>query len=66
MNNHDRESTSGRYTSEGRKQHHELTFYDVVCKILVDRWNKRNTPLHYSFLASKISFFFFCYSSQWL
>jgi len=41
------------YQKEESK-HHELTFYGVLCKILVDQGNKNNTPLHCSFLAYKI------------
>ena len=31
---------------EGKRPEDESTFYEVVHEILVDRWNKNNTPLH--------------------
>ena len=34
------------YRHEGKRLDETSTFYDVVHKILVDRWNKNNTPLH--------------------
>ncbi|XP_020242938.1 uncharacterized protein LOC109821157 [Asparagus officinalis] len=34
------------YRHEGKIKNDPSSFYDVVHKILVDRWNKRNTPLH--------------------
>lgn len=34
------------YKKEGKRHEEPSTFYDVVHEILVDRWNKNNTPLH--------------------
>ena len=34
------------YKHEGKRLEDESTFYNVVHQILVDRWNKNNTPLH--------------------
>ena len=34
------------YRHEGKRQEEASIFYDVVFQILVDRWNKNNTPLH--------------------
>ncbi|CAL5368910.1 unnamed protein product [Camellia sinensis] len=34
------------YKHEGKQLEDESTFYNVVHQILVDRWNKNNTPLH--------------------
>lgn len=34
------------YKHEGKSLDDEIEFYNVVHKILVDRWNKNNTPLH--------------------
>ncbi|RWR83372.1 DUF659 domain-containing protein/Dimer_Tnp_hAT domain-containing protein [Cinnamomum micranthum f. kanehirae] len=34
------------YRHEGKILDETSTFYEVVHKILVDRWNKNNTPLH--------------------
>ncbi|XP_022869854.1 uncharacterized protein LOC111389199 [Olea europaea var. sylvestris] len=34
------------YRNEKKVQEEELSFYNVVHRILVDRWNKNNTPLH--------------------
>ncbi|GFS43676.1 hypothetical protein Acr_00g0086400 [Actinidia rufa] len=34
------------YKHEGKSLDDETEFYNVVHKILVDRWNKNNTPLH--------------------
>ncbi|CAL5330067.1 unnamed protein product [Camellia sinensis] len=34
------------YRHEGKRIDEESTFYNVVHQILVDRWNKNNTPLH--------------------
>ena len=33
------------YRKEGRRKNEFSPFYDVVHKILEDRWNKSNTPL---------------------
>ncbi|XP_020257684.1 uncharacterized protein LOC109834160 [Asparagus officinalis] len=33
------------YRHEGKRDNEESPFYEVVYKILVDRWNKGNTPL---------------------
>jgi hypothetical protein len=33
------------YRKEGRRENEFSPFYDVVHKILEDRWNKSNTPL---------------------
>ena len=34
------------YKHEEKSLDDEIEFYNVVHKILVDRWNKNNTPLH--------------------
>ncbi|XP_048131980.1 uncharacterized protein LOC115732504 isoform X2 [Rhodamnia argentea] len=34
------------YMHEVKRLHEESTFYEVVHKILVDRWTRNNTPLH--------------------
>ena len=34
------------YKQERKRLRESSTFYDVVHKILVDRWTKNNTPLH--------------------
>ena len=34
------------YRHEGKIIEEESTFYNVMHQILVDRWNKNNTPLH--------------------
>jgi len=33
------------YRHEGKRDNEQSSFYDVVHKILVDRWNKSNTSL---------------------
>ena len=33
------------YRHEGKRDTEQSSFYDVVHKILEDRWNKSNTPL---------------------
>jgi Protein of unknown function (DUF 659) len=34
------------YSYEGKREDEESSFFNVVCKILTDRWAKSNTPLH--------------------
>ena len=34
------------YRQEGKMHEEDSTFYGVIHQILVDRWNKNNTPLH--------------------
>ena len=34
------------YRHEGKMHEEDSTFYGVIHQILVDRWNKNNTPLH--------------------
>ena len=34
------------FMHENKKEGEESIFYSVVHKILVDRWDKSNTPLH--------------------
>lgn len=34
------------YRHEGKNHQEDSTFYGVIHQILVDRWNKNNTPLH--------------------
>ncbi|GFZ12749.1 major facilitator superfamily protein [Actinidia rufa] len=37
---------AARYRHEGKMHEEDSTFYGVIHQILVDRWNKNNTPLH--------------------
>lgn len=41
------------YKKEGKRHEKSSIFYDVVHEILIDRWNKDNTPLH--FLAHSLN-----------
>ena len=50
------------YRFEGKELSEESSFYSVVYKILVDRWNKSNTPLHC--LAHSLNPKY--YSREWL
>ncbi|CAL5383489.1 unnamed protein product [Camellia sinensis] len=47
---------------EGKRLEDESTFYNVVHQILVDRWNKNNTPLHCLAHSSNPRY----YSDVWL
>lgn len=40
------------YSREGKREDGESLFFDVVKKILTDRWAKSNTPLHCLFIES--------------
>ncbi|KAG5556173.1 hypothetical protein RHGRI_006710 [Rhododendron griersonianum] len=50
------------YRHEGKRHEDSSTFYEVVHAILVDRWNKNNTPLHC--LAHSLNPRY--YSDEWL
>ncbi|KAG5524531.1 hypothetical protein RHGRI_031254 [Rhododendron griersonianum] len=50
------------YRHEGKRHKDSSTFYEVVHTILVDRWNKNNTPLHC--LAHSLNPRY--YSDEWL
>jgi len=50
------------YQHEEKEESEESTFYDVVQSILVNRWAKGNTPLH--FLAHSLNPRY--YSEQWI
>ncbi|XP_057467262.1 uncharacterized protein LOC130796494 [Actinidia eriantha] len=50
------------YKHEGKSLDDEIEFYNVVHKILVDRWNKNNTPLHCLAHALNPRY----YSDKWL
>uniref|UniRef100_A0A5B7AFB0 BED-type domain-containing protein n=1 Tax=Davidia involucrata TaxID=16924 RepID=A0A5B7AFB0_DAVIN len=50
------------YRHEEKRYEESSTFYDVVHNILVDRWNKNNTPLHC--LAHSLNPKY--YSNEWL
>ncbi|GFS32012.1 hypothetical protein Acr_00g0020400 [Actinidia rufa] len=50
------------YKYEGKSLDDEIEFYNVVHKILVDRWNKNNTPLHCLAHALNPRY----YSDKWL
>ncbi|CAL5365301.1 unnamed protein product [Camellia sinensis] len=50
------------YRHEGKRIDEESTFYNVVHQILVDRWNKNNTPLHCMAHSLNPKY----YSDEWL
>ena len=58
------------YEHEDKRDNEQSSIYNMVHKILVDRWNKSNTPLQY--LAHSLNlrkYFTLCYnsySSMWL
>jgi len=50
------------YRHEGKRDNEQSSFYDVVHKILVDRWNKSNTPLQcLTYSLNSRYYFTLCY-----